>query len=91
MIRNDQLPDIRTVITADLDLRDLYRNQWQTVTDDLQAELYSNSPPSYEEVQRLLHEALAAAEGWFALIEAKDVYEAETKVQEQQHLFSNYS
>jgi hypothetical protein len=40
MIREEQLPDVKTVITADLDLRDLYRNRIQTTMEDAQAELY---------------------------------------------------
>ena len=44
MIRADALPGVKTVITADLDLRDLYRNQIQTAVDDLQAELALNEP-----------------------------------------------
>lgn len=39
MIRSDALPDIKTVITADLDLRDLQRNQILTLVEDLRAEV----------------------------------------------------
>ena len=39
MIRNDELPSLTAVITSDLDLRDLYRNQLLTSIDDLQAEV----------------------------------------------------
>jgi len=35
----DGLPDVKQVITADLDLRDLYRNQVLTAIDDARAEL----------------------------------------------------
>jgi hypothetical protein len=39
MIRNDQLPSVKAVITSDLDLRDLYRNQLLTAVDDVTAEV----------------------------------------------------
>jgi hypothetical protein len=35
MIRNDQLPTLTVVITSDLDLRDLYRNQFLTAMEML--------------------------------------------------------
>lgn len=38
MIRNDELPTLTAVITSDLDLRDLYRNQLLTALDDAIAE-----------------------------------------------------
>ena len=39
MIRQDRLPNVKQVITADLDLRDLYRNQVLTNVDEARAEL----------------------------------------------------
>jgi hypothetical protein len=39
MVRNDQLPSLTAVITSDLDLRDLYRNQFLTAMEDAQAEV----------------------------------------------------
>ncbi len=39
MIRNDALPDIKSVIVSDLDLRDLVRNQVLDAVDDSKAEL----------------------------------------------------
>ena len=39
MIRNDELPSLSAVITSDLDLRDLYRNQFLTSIEDLKAEV----------------------------------------------------
>ena len=39
MIRNDALPSVKQTITADLDLRDLYRNDILTCVQDLRAEL----------------------------------------------------
>jgi len=39
MIRNDALPSVKQTITADLDLRDLYRNDILTTVQDLRAEL----------------------------------------------------
>jgi hypothetical protein len=39
MIRDDSLPDIKSVIVSDLDLRDLVRNQILDAYDDVRAEL----------------------------------------------------
>ena len=39
MIRNDAIPTVTATITSDLDLRDLYRNQFLTALDDVTAEV----------------------------------------------------
>lgn len=83
LIRNDALPDVKTVITADLDLRDLYRNQIQTAVDDAGAEL-SLPRPDPQEVQQLMSEAMSAMDAWFALIDDFDVQTAESKRKQQQ-------
>jgi hypothetical protein len=75
LIRNDQLPDVKAVITADLDLRDLYRNKIQTLVDDAQAELYSSNLDP-EELQNLLKEASGALDKWFEFIYSQDVEDA---------------
>ena len=75
MIREEQLPDVKTVITADLDLRDLYRNKIQTTMEDAQAELYS---PNFDGVELvdLLQEASSACTTWFGFISPQDAQEA---------------
>ena len=75
-IRNDQLPTVTSVVTADLDLRALYRNQILTCIDDLRAELQSisdNNDDELEEVQRILREANGAMETWLGFIEPEEV------------------
>lgn len=72
---NDGLPDIKAVITSDLDLRDLYRNELQLNIDDAQAELYSSLRDN-QELLDLLQKALATSQQWFDMIEAGDVQEA---------------
>jgi len=72
----DRLPDVRQVITADLDLRDLYRNDAQTRLDDASAELYCDHPDP-DELVRVLLEAKNAVDQWFALIRKDDVKQAE--------------
>lgn len=79
MIRNDALPDVKTVITADLDLRDLYRNQAQTKVEEAQYELY-RSNPDIAELRVLLFDAMDAMDQWFALIASNDVSMAEEEV-----------
>jgi hypothetical protein len=83
LIRNDALPNVQTVITADLDLRDLYRNQIQTAVDDVQAELLLPTPDPLE-VRTLLLEARTAIDAWFMLIDDFDVQAADSKLKQQQ-------
>jgi hypothetical protein len=71
----DGLPDVKQVITADLDLRDLYRNQAQTTIEDIQAELYRQEPDPAELVV-LLAEAKKAYVLWFAFIAESAIREA---------------
>jgi hypothetical protein len=71
----DGLPDVKQVITADLDLRDLYRNQAQTTIEDIQAELYRQDPDPTELVA-LLAEAKKSYGSWFAFISENDIREA---------------
>jgi hypothetical protein len=80
LIRSDALPNVQTVITADLDLRDLYRNAIQTAVDDLQAELFSTG--DVMEVHTLLSQAQVAVTAWFALIDEADIRDTERRLQE---------
>lgn len=82
MIRDDKLPDINQVVTSDLDLRYLYRNQIITNIDDVMAELQTNEP-SLEELQELLESANTAIQRWLDFIDSKDVQEARTLATKQ--------
>ena len=81
MIRNDELPSLTAVITSDLDLRDLYRNQLLTAIDDAQAEVaYQVKQPAnaldLEDTIDLMNQAHTACEKWFDLISPEDIKEA---------------
>jgi hypothetical protein len=83
MIRDDQLPTLTAVITSDLDLRDLYRNQLLTALDDSIAEAnyqfkehQAAQPVDTTDLVGLMDEAYIAASKWFALISAEDLQEA---------------
>jgi len=91
MIRNDALPSLTSVITSDLDLRELYRNQFLTAVEDVQAEVayqakqcQSSSSGGGEvdvlDVQELMMQAYTALSKWFSLIPQKDVQEAVEKL-----------
>ncbi|CAB9499250.1 expressed unknown protein [Seminavis robusta] len=88
LIRNDQLPSLTAVITADLDLRDLYRNDFLTAMDDAIAEMEYQLKLTPQEVDvtdvvELLEQAHTALSKWFGLIAWSDVQEAvETMRQE---------
>jgi len=81
MIRNDELPALTAVITADLDLRDLYRNQLLTLVEDWQAEVAYQSKMTVEEVDLtdvidLMDRSYTACIKWFDLIAPGDVQQA---------------
>jgi len=81
MIRNDELPALTAVITADLDLRDLYRNQLLTLVEDWQAEVAYQSKLTVEEVDftdviDLMDRSHTACNKWFDLIAPGDVQQA---------------
>lgn len=92
LIRTDTIPDIQTVITSDLDLRDLYRNQLLTSWEDARAELKyqltkqpNNSLTSGDEslanfdatdLLDVLKEARDACNSWFSFISTEDVEDA---------------
>lgn len=82
LIRNDALPDVKAVVTADLDLRDLYRNAMHTAVDDVAAELALLDRADPDEVRTLLETATSAADAWFALIDEADVRAAELALRE---------
>ena len=88
-IRNDDLPDVTSVIRSDLDLRDLYRNQVLTAIDDAKAELQyqltSEEPKSVTELADLLQQAKKSCDEWFRLVPDADVTAAMTAAQEGQN------
>lgn len=88
MIREDRLPDMKQVITSDMGLRYLYRNQVLTAMDDVKAEMEyqtfkrSNNNTDdtdgadYRELLDLLLVAENALDRWFSLIDPQDVQSA---------------
>ena len=80
MIRNDALPDIKSVIVADLDLRDLVRNQVLDAFDDVKYEL-EYQLKSYEkgdgiddkELMAVFLRAKKECDEWFSFISDEDV------------------
>ena len=76
---NTKLLTPETVITADLDLRDLHRNQILTGIDDLRAEvvyLLSSDEQDLSELERLIDLLVAECDIWFGFIPQKDVKKA---------------
>lgn len=89
MIRNDELPSLSAVITSDLDLRDLYRNQFLTAVEDAKAEVsYQLKQPrdsvDVTDVVELMNQAHTACIKWFGLIPVQDVQAALDTVTNEQ-------
>lgn len=82
---NDGLPSVDKVITADLDLRDLYRNQVQQKMDDASAEWYSPNC-DLQEFRALLKDAAVAFDSWLDRISGNDVTAAIQAVLEGKEL-----
>jgi hypothetical protein len=79
LIRQDRLPDVKAVVTADLDLRYLYRNQILTAWDDARAEWKyqtTQTQPEWKELVDILKQAQTACHRWFDFIDEKDIEEA---------------
>ena len=81
MVREDRLPNVKQVITSDMGMRYLYRNQVLTAMDDVRAEfeymlehLHDNVDEG--ELLSLLILAQRACDRWFELIDPMDVKEA---------------
>jgi hypothetical protein len=91
------LPDVKRVVTADLDLRDLYRNTIQTAIDDLQAELLYQQRKTagsasdatlleyldLSEIVSLLEIARQGFEKWFAFIDPLDVQTVQAELEQE--------
>ena len=87
MIREDRIPDVKTVIASDMGLRYLLRNDILTACDDARAELKylltkqtdanaSDNIVDGQELLDLLLVAQSACSKWFDLIDKKNVQEA---------------
>ena len=80
MIRQyNQLPDVTSVIRADLDLRDLYRNQILTSMDDARAELkyqIKSNDSDFSELLTVLKGAQSFCNKWFDFVPEASVKEA---------------
>lgn len=88
MIRNDEIPSLAAVITSDLDLRDLYRNEFLTAIEDAQAEVAYQVKQSPSEIdtsdsEELMNQAYVALSKWFGLISGDDVLEAVSLVKRE--------
>ena len=86
MIREDRIPDVKTVIASDMGLRYLLRNDILTACDDARAELKyqlaketdanASDAVDGQELLDLLLVAQSACSKWFDLIDEKNVQEA---------------
>jgi hypothetical protein len=84
LIRNDQIPTTATVITSDLDLRDLYRNEFLTCIEDAVAEISYQLDRNNKteklfdvsDVVDLMDQAHTALSKWFDLVSQDEVRDA---------------
>lgn len=86
LIRQEQLPDVKTVIASDMGLRYLYRNEILNAIQDVRAELQYQRNASQSskddddfdasDLLDLLQQAQSACNKWFGLIDEQDVQEA---------------
>ena len=81
LIRDDKIPDVKTVIASDMGLRYLLRNDVLTACDDARAELnyqMKQDPNSVDggELLDILLMAQNACTKWFALIDERDMMTA---------------
>jgi hypothetical protein len=82
LIRNEQLPDIKSVIAGDMGMRYLYRNQVLSAMDTVREELrYQRRMIFTDEVDATeLRDLLVGAQSemtqWFSMIDEKEVREA---------------
>lgn len=97
MIRNDELPDIKSVIVSDLDLRDLVRNQVLDAYDDVKFELRYQVSNYYEkgldfdasgDLKAALVKAKNECDEWFSFISDQDVNEAMDTVMKERGSFA---
>jgi len=88
MIREDRLPDVKSVIASDMGMRYLYRNQVLTAMDDARAELQfqiqQQNSVDATDLLELLRDAQKACNSWFSLIDETDVRKAQIVVQQEE-------
>lgn len=72
---NDGLPDLQRVIGADIDMRQLLRNQVQEKIDDAAAELYAPDRDD-QELLALLQDAAQSFDMWLDRVRTGDVRDA---------------
>ena len=92
LIREDRIPDVKTVIASDMGLRYLFRNDILTACDDARAELkYQVKQADTEaaavdgrELLDLLLVAQSACNKWLDLIDEKSVQEALATVSKEE-------
>jgi len=72
---NDGLPDLPKIVGADIDMRQLLRNQVQLKIDDAAAELYANDC-DLDELMALLQDAARNFDLWLDRVRAGDVRDA---------------
>jgi hypothetical protein len=71
----DGLPDLQKVVGADIDMRQLLRNQVQLKIDDATAELWADDC-DVQELSSLLREAIRYFDAWLDRVEDVDVQDA---------------
>ena len=80
MIRQDELPDVKSVIGSDMGMRYLYRNAVLTDMDDARAELryqlQQGKAFDATELLDILKNAQTSCNSWFSLIDESDVRNA---------------
>ena len=85
---NNALPSLAEVIVADLDLRDLYRNEFLTAFDDLQAELEyqlkQKDNRDLSDVLELNERMYASLSNWFNRIAEVDIQAAIQAIQQEE-------
>ena len=98
MIREDKLPELKQVITSDMGMRYLYRNQILNAMDEVKAELQyqvklmdgkhndTDDDVDLSELLRLLKLAQSACDKWFGLINETDLNLALTTVLEERKI-----
>lgn len=90
MLREDRLPDVKQVITSDMGMRYLYRNQVLTSIEDFRAELRFQlknlDQADSAELKKLMDDSNKALERWFGLIDSDDVQLAFETVKSERKL-----
>ena len=81
MIRDETLPSLTAVITSDLDVRELYRNQFLTDIEDVKAEISYQLKQPVESIDAtdtldLMNHVYTACAEWFNLIAPQDLQDA---------------